>query len=70
MAKTKPEKNLAAGGFYELETLSPALALEPGQSYEHVHRTIRLEGNRERLDSVARSVFGVGLETIENQFPG
>jgi hypothetical protein len=60
-------KNLAEGGFFELESLSPALALEPGQSYEHLHRTIRLEGNREQLDNVAKQVFGVGLATIESQ---
>jgi hypothetical protein len=55
------------GGFYELETVSPALALAPNESYTHLHRTIRLEGDRTKLDAIARAVFGVSLEEIENQ---
>lgn len=56
------------GPFFELETISPALALKPDESYTHVHRTIRMESERSRLDEVARHVFGVGLEEIESQF--
>lgn len=52
------------GPFYELETSSPALALEPGASYEHVSRTIHLVGPAAALDSIARQTLGVGLETI------
>src|SRR6185295_10795646 len=32
------------GPFYELESSSPAAALAPGQSIEHVHRTIHFSG--------------------------
>ena len=56
------------GPFYELETISPALALAPQESYTHVHRTIRMEANRTRLNEVAQHVFGVGLDEIERQF--
>ncbi len=56
------------GPFFELETISPALALVPGESYTHIHRTIRIEAGRSRLHEVARHVFGVGLDEIENQF--
>ena len=55
------------GGFFELETLGPALALGPLESYTHQHRTMRLEGRRETLDSVAKHVFGVGLDQIESR---
>lgn len=56
------------GPFFELETISPALALSPGESYTHIHRTLRFEGPRDRLDEIARHVFGVGLDEIEKQF--
>lgn len=56
------------GPFFELETISPALALAPNESYTHVHRTIRMEAERSRLDEVAVHVFGVGLNEIESQF--
>lgn len=60
------------GGFFELESLSPALALEPSQGYEHIHRTIRLqagdENGRENLDRLAKRVFGIDLAGIESVF--
>ena len=57
------------GPFYELETSSPALALAPGKSAVHVHRTIHLEGPRAGLDDVARRVLGASLDEIESVFP-
>lgn len=56
------------GGFFELETISPALALGPNESYTHVHRTIRMEGDREKLSAVSEKTFGVSLDEIESQF--
>lgn len=56
------------GGFFELETISPALALSPQQSYTHIHRTIRMEGDRDALSSVAEKSFGVSLAGIESKF--
>ena len=55
------------GGFYELETVSPAYALAPGESRTHVQRIMRIEGDRERLDAVCQSVFGVTLDQVESQ---
>jgi hypothetical protein len=55
------------GGFYELETVSPAYALAPGESRVHVQRTIRLEGQRDKLDSISKDVFGVSLDQVESQ---
>jgi hypothetical protein len=54
----------AIGAFYELETSSPALALEPGKSARHVHRTYHLRGPAESLDPIARELFGVSLEEV------
>ena len=55
------------GGFYELETVSPAYALAPDESRTHMQRTIRIEGEREKLDSIARTVLGASLAQIESQ---
>ena len=52
------------GPFYELESSSPAAALAPGQTLEHVHRTIHLRGQDKDLDAVARATLGVGIEEI------
>lgn len=58
----------ALGGFYEIETSSPALALDRGQSGTHTSRTIHLEGSRRDLDMIARRVLGVGLDETERVF--
>lgn len=55
------------GGFFELETISPALALAPAASYTHVHRTIRMQGARAKLSQVAEHVFATTLDQIENR---
>jgi hypothetical protein len=52
------------GRFYELESSSPALALRPGQSATHVHRTFHLHGDPAALDAIARKVLGVGIREI------
>ena len=55
------------GGFYELETVSPAYALTPGESRTHIQRTIRIEGERGKLDAISQTVLGVSLNQIESQ---
>jgi hypothetical protein len=57
------------GPFYELESSSPAAALEPGKSMEHVHRTIHLRGPEAELDRIAREVLGAGLKEIATALP-
>jgi hypothetical protein len=56
------------GPFYELETSSPALALAPGESAEHVHRTLHFVGAPDDLDALARRALGVGLVDITSAF--
>jgi hypothetical protein len=58
------------GRFYELESLSSAKALGPGQSIEHTQRTIHVEGDERSLDRIARAVLGVSLEQITKALPG
>jgi len=58
------------GPFYELETSSPALALAPGESAEHLHRTLHFVGAPGDLDAVAGASLGVGLAEITAAFSG
>ncbi len=53
------------GPFYELETSSPAAALEPGESLTHENRTFHFQGSEEDLDKIAHRCLGVGLKTIK-----
>ncbi len=59
---------ISPGGFFEMETLSPALSLSPDEGFTHIHRTFRVEGEREKLSAVTRSLFGVDLDYLEDQF--
>lgn len=52
------------GGFYELETSSPALDLGAGASYTHVHRTLHIAGVQDSLDAIAEEVLGVSATTM------
>ncbi|HEY6475570.1 MAG TPA: DUF6786 family protein [Polyangia bacterium] len=58
------------GPFYELETSSPALALAPGESADHVHRTLHFAGPPADLDAIARAALGVGIAEISTAFSG
>jgi hypothetical protein len=53
------------GPFYELESSSPAVALEPGGTLTHTHRTMHLTGSERSLDKVARDVFSVSLDEVK-----
>jgi hypothetical protein len=52
------------GGFYELETSSPAAALAPGQSLVHTHRTFHFAGDSGALDPIASRVLGVSASRV------
>ena len=53
------------GGFYELESSSPAAALAPGAAIKHVHETYHFTGPHEALEVIARKVLGVSLSDVE-----
>jgi hypothetical protein len=60
---TEPGKP-SLGGFYEIETSSPAAALGAGQTLKHVHQTFHFTGSRAALDVIARRVLGVSLDAV------
>lgn len=58
------------GNFFELESSSPALVLQPGAMYEHIHRTIHLTGPEPELAAIARQVLGADLGEIKKFISG
>jgi hypothetical protein len=52
------------GPFYEIESSSPAAALAPNASLQHVHRTFHLQGPEAELDAIAQAALGVSLAEI------
>jgi hypothetical protein len=56
------------GPFYELETSSPAAALKPGQTMEHISTTIHIQGPESELDAIAKAKLGASLKEITEVF--
>jgi hypothetical protein len=54
------------GGFYELETSSPAAELAPGASLTHVHRTFHFVGEPAALEPLSTSALGVSLASLHH----
>ncbi|MBN1422504.1 MAG: hypothetical protein JXP34_27250 [Planctomycetes bacterium] len=54
----------ALGGFYELESSSPALELAPGASAEHKHRTIHFHAKKKDAAALAKALLGIDLEKL------
>lgn len=60
---TEPGKE-SLGGFYEIESSSPAAALPPGKSISHTHRTLHFVGKKADLNPLAKAALGVSLDTV------
>ncbi|MCC6523857.1 MAG: hypothetical protein IT373_14460 [Polyangiaceae bacterium] len=60
---TEPGKP-SLGGFYEIETSSPAAALAPGGSLVHTHRTFHFVGAPSALDPIAKRTLGLDTATL------
>jgi hypothetical protein len=56
------------GPFYELETSSPALPLQPKESIRHIQTTAHYLGTPQQLEPMARKLLGVSLEEITSTF--
>jgi hypothetical protein len=61
-----PEPGKAAmGGFYEIESLSPAAQLPTGKSITHTQTTFHIEGDATQLAQVARAALSVDVKINE-----
>ena len=52
------------GGFYEMESSSPAAALGPGEDAVHTHATFHFVGDPSTLDRIASHVLGVRVSDM------
>jgi hypothetical protein len=53
------------GKFYEIESSSPAAALDPGKTLTHHHRTIHFMGPKQDLNQISLKVFGIPVDQIK-----
>ena len=56
------------GPFYELESSSPAAALKPKETMQHIQTTFHFKGEESLLDAISQKTLGVGLDKIKNSF--
>ena len=56
------------GPFYELESSSEALQLQPGQSHIHIQRTFHFEGEEAELNEIALKTLGVSVFELKDAF--
>jgi len=56
------------GPFYELESSSPALALKPGERYNHTQRMYHFKGSKEVLDNISKQLLKVSIDEIDAVF--
>ena len=50
------------GPFYELESVSPAAFLKPGEAQVHRHAVFHFTGSRASLDEICHRVLGTGIK--------
>jgi hypothetical protein len=53
------------GPFYEIESSSPALELAKGKTGSYAQTTCHLQGDYEKLKSIAKQILGVDLDTLK-----
>ena len=56
------------GPFYEMESVSPAAFLKPGESLSHKHAVFHFTGDEKGLDVIAQKLLGVSLGAIQKEF--
>ncbi len=56
------------GPFYELETSSPALALQPDESAGHIQRVMHFEGEEDDIAMLLKTIFGIEVGDVVNKF--
>jgi len=54
------------GPFYELESVSPAAFLSPGQTQVHRHSVFHFTGPEAALNQISLKLLGVSIETINH----
>jgi len=56
------------GPFYELESVSPAAFLKPGEKLTHNHSVFHFTGDKDELNTIALKTLGISLQDIQAAF--
>jgi hypothetical protein len=56
------------GPFYEIESVSPAAFLKPGESFTHKHSVYHFTGDEKALDTIAQKLLGTSISEIKKAF--
>lgn len=56
------------GPFYEMESVSHAAFLKPGESLSHKHAVFHFTGDEKGLDAISQKLLGISLENIQKEF--
>ncbi len=56
------------GPFYEIESVSPAALLKPGEIWQHQHSVFHFTGPESALNKITESVFHISIEQIKSAF--
>lgn len=56
------------GPFYELESVSPAAFLKPGEKLVHQHCVFHFTGDKAALNKIAVKTLGISLDDVQNAF--
>lgn len=62
------EDGTQMGPFYEIESVSPAAFLKPGETLNHRHNVYHFTGNKGALDKICQTILGISLNDITNAF--
>jgi hypothetical protein len=58
------------GPFYEIESVSPAAFLKPGESLLHRHSVFHFTGTQSGLNKITEAVFHISIDQINAAFQG
>lgn len=58
------DRDKQLGGFYELETSSPAKELRTGESITHIHRTLHFQGDKKSLNEISMRLLNADISKL------
>ena len=56
------------GPFYEIESVSPAAFLRPGEKLSHTHSVFHFTGDKDELNQISLKTLGISLSDIQAAF--
>ncbi len=56
------------GPFYEIESVSPAAALRPGETLSHMHSVFHFTGDEDSLNQLCMQMLGISIGEVRSSF--